>query len=85
MALGVSKVKRHNVTHMPFGSWCPACVEGKARDKHLQKVEGEVEKDVPEIIFHFCFLGSEEEDTVAIQVARDRSRTSPGRAITRSS
>ena len=67
-----SEVERHNVTHMPFRSWCPACVEGKARDKHHQKVEGQVDKEVPEIVFDCCFLGSQGEDTVAIQVTRDR-------------
>ena len=67
-----SEVERHNVTHMPFRSWCLACVEGKARDKHHQKAEGQVGKEVPEIVFDYCFLGSEGEDTVAIQVTRDR-------------
>ena len=46
------------MTHMPFRSWCLACVEGKARDKHHQKVEGQVGKQVPEIVFDCCFLGS---------------------------
>ena len=67
-----AEVERHNVTHMPFRSWCPACVEGKARDKYHQKAEGQVGKEVPEIVFDYCFLGSEGEDTVAIQVTRDR-------------
>ena len=63
-----SEVERHNVTHMPFRSWCPECVEGKARDKHHLKVEGQVDK----MVFDYCFLGSEGGDTVAIQVTRDR-------------
>ena len=44
---------------------CVACVEGKARDKHRQKVKGQVEKVVPEIVFDSCFLGSAGEDIVA--------------------
>ena len=24
------EVDRHNVTRMPFRSWCPACVEGRS-------------------------------------------------------
>ena len=67
-----AEVERHNVTHMPFRSWCPACVEGKARDKHHHKAEAQGEKEVPEIVFDYCFLGSEGEETIAIQVARDR-------------
>ena len=67
-----AEVERHNMTHMPFRSWCPACVEGKARDKHHQKSEDQGEKGIPEIVFDYCFLGSEDEETIAIQVARDR-------------
>ena len=33
-----AEVEKHNATHLPFRSWCPACVEGKARDKpHRQR------------------------------------------------
>ena len=67
-----AEVDRRNVTHMPFRSWCPACVEGKARDKHHHKAEAQGEKEVPEIVFDYCFLGSEGEETIASQVARDR-------------
>ena len=41
-------------------------------DKQNQKAEGQVEKEVPEIVFDHCFFGSEGEDTVAIQVTGDR-------------
>ena len=47
------------MTHMPFTSWCHACVEEKARDKHHRKVEGQVDKEVP-IVFDCCFLGQRE-------------------------
>ena len=67
-----AEVERHNVTHMPFRSWCPSCVEGKARDKHHRTNEEQDQKSVPEIVFDYGFLGSEGEETIAIQVARDR-------------
>ena len=67
-----AEVERHNVTHMPYRSWCPACVEGKARDKHHSLNEEQDQKGVPEIVFDYGFLGSEGEETIAIQVARDR-------------
>ena len=28
------EVEEHMVTHMPFRSWCPHCVRGKAKGKH---------------------------------------------------
>ena len=47
-------------------------MEEKPRDKHHQKVEGKVEKEVPQIVFDCCFSGSEGENTVAIQATRGR-------------
>ena len=67
-----AEVEKHNVTHLPFRSWCPACVEGKARDKHHKKREYQHNKEIPEIVFDYGFMGAEGEETIAIQVAKDR-------------
>ena len=67
-----SEVEHHNVTHLPFRAWCPACVEGKARDRPHKRQEDENEKRLPEVVFDYGFMGTEGEDTIAIQVARDR-------------
>ena len=56
-----AETERHNVTHLPFRSWCPACVEGKARDKLHKKQEEQEAKGVPEILFDYGFLGAEGE------------------------
>ena len=33
-----AEVEQHNVTHLPFRAWCPACVEGKTCDwKHRKQ------------------------------------------------
>lgn len=66
------EVEQHNVTHLPFRAWCPACVEGKARDKPHRKLDDSENKGLPEVVFDYGFLGAEGEDTIAIQVARDR-------------
>ena len=29
-----AEVELHNATHLPFRSWCPSCVSGKAREKY---------------------------------------------------
>ena len=66
-----AEVEAHNVTHMPYRSWCPSCVAGKARDR-MHKKQEDSEKGVPEISFDYAFLAAEGEETIAIQVARDR-------------
>ena len=65
------EIEEHNVCHIPYRSWCPSCVSGKARDKPHRSVEQD-EKILPEVVFDYCFMGVEGEETVAIQVARDR-------------
>ena len=71
-ALAEAEVEQHNVTHLPFRAWCPACVEGKARERPHRKQEDEDEKRLPEVVFDYGFMGAEGEETIAIQVARDR-------------
>ena len=67
-----AEVEKHNITHMPFRSWCPACVEGKARYKPHHTQKDGTEKNIPENVFDYGFLGAEGEDTIAVLVARDR-------------
>ena len=67
------EIEKHNVTHMPYRSWCPVCVEGRARDKHHRRGEEQDDKGIPEIVFDYGFLGAKgDEETMAIQIAKDR-------------
>lgn len=67
------EVEKHNVTHMPFRSWCPACVAGRARDRLHKRMDGDEVKRVPEIVCDYAFLGSAgDEVTILVLVARDR-------------
>ena len=68
-----AEIDAHNVTHLPFRAWCPACVAGKSRDRPHRKAEVDESKGVPQIVFDYCFMAGEgDEETVAIQVAKDR-------------
>ena len=35
------EVEDHNVTHLPFRSWCPRCVSGKAQDRPHKRSENQ--------------------------------------------
>ena len=66
-----TEIEQHNVTHLPFRAWCPSCVEGKARDRPHRRQDVE-EKSLAEVVFDYGFFGAQgEEETVAIQFARD--------------
>ena len=67
-----AEVDKHNLTHMLFRAWCPACVAGKARDRPHRPAD-EDSKGIPQIVFDYMFMGAEgDQETLAIQVARDR-------------
>ena len=68
-----AEIEAHNITHLPYRAWCPACVAGKSRDRLHRKAESDENKGVPQDVFDYCFLGGAgDEETVAIQVAKDR-------------
>ena len=70
----VKELEEHNITHLPFRSWCPHCVAGKAQDRpHKTKKGAQMDKQLPEVVFDYGFFGGkEDEETLAVQVARDR-------------
>ena len=61
------------MTHMPYRSWCPICVEGRARDRPHRHQDGQESKELPEVVFDYGFLGGEgDEETVPVQICKDR-------------
>ena len=72
-APSATEIERHNITHMPFRSWCSACVAGRARDRPHHHGSAPETKGVPEIVFDNAFIGSSDEDeNLAILVVKDR-------------
>ena len=48
----------HNITHMPFRSWCPHCLAGKAKStKHMQGA-GLGVSETPVINADYMFMGN---------------------------
>ena len=48
------EVDDHNVTHLPFRSWCSTCVAARAKNfSHPDRVQEEGSKEVH---FDYCFL-----------------------------
>ena len=51
------EVSEHNLTHLPFRTWCAHCVRGKAKNPpHRRNKEGEGEKRTPVLSSDYCFL-----------------------------
>ena len=43
------ELDRHYTTHMPFRSWCPICVQGKAKENPHYRRTGKSEDDKPTV------------------------------------
>ena len=51
--------RAHEVSHVPYRSWCPACVAGRGRsDRHAVATEAE-EHTKPVVSMDYCYLCSE--------------------------
>ena len=65
------EIKRHNITHLPYRSWCAHCVRGRGvGHPHLSRKAQQV-GDVPTIGADYHYMGVEgEEGTVLMLVIR---------------
>ena len=64
----------HNITPVPYRSWCDHCVKGKAKRASHTKQE-EKERTMPEVHVDYCFMGTNEDDKeklLTILVAKER-------------
>ena len=59
------EVREHYKTHIPFRSWCPHCVRGRAKAGfHMKKGKEDEGTEVPVISFDYMYLkdGEKKED-----------------------
>ena len=60
----------HELTHLPYRSWCAHCVRGKG--KALDHKKQERKHDMKEVHVDYCFMGSaDDEKTRCIVVAKE--------------
>ena len=68
-----AEVAAHELTHLPFRSWCRHCVRGRGTEaphRSTQKPDG----DLPEFSFDFAFPGNEEAGkTLTVLVVKMRT------------
>ena len=56
------EVNAHNVSHLPYRSWCPHCVRGKARRRSHRK-RGRSQRDgIPVISLDYMWLKGKKTD-----------------------
>ena len=64
---------QHELTHLPFRSWCRFCVMGRGRQEgHFRQSKKESSDNMPEISLDYAFPASEGGVGVTMLVARER-------------
>ena len=56
------EILAHNVTHLPYRSWCPHCVRGRGKSAAHARRDKEKETSMPTIAVDYHFLGEKEGD-----------------------
>ena len=70
-----SEVDEHNLTHCPFRSWCPICVEAQGKeDPHYRSTEEDLFNVAPVVSMDYKELSEYNEDKIGITtvVCRDK-------------
>ena len=64
------EIDDHNLTHLPYKSWCAHCIAGKGKVAHHTKQDW---KDgLPELHLDYCFLSTEGSPLATILVAKEK-------------
>ena len=62
------ELHRHNLTHMPYRSWCPHCVRGRGKEMSHRRKKDLEEASVPEYHLDYCFPGDEDGNKLTVLV-----------------
>ena len=66
------EVRQHNLTHVPYRSWCPHCVRGRGKEMDHKRRKGEDEQGIPEYHLDYCFPGDEDGQRLTVLVVVER-------------
>ena len=65
------EIEEHNITHLPYRSWCPHCVAG--RGLSIPHRSSDENKDIPKISIDYFYMGQEDsEDTLPLLAVKTR-------------
>ena len=67
-----AEVEAHNLTHLPFRSWCRHCVRGRGEEEPHRKNAERGDGGVAEIHVDYAFPGSHGQEGLTLLVARER-------------
>ena len=68
------EVREHELTHLPYISWCELCIRGKAQAGMHRSKKTETENQIPTISIDYTFPGIERESDIIAIISRSYVR-----------
>ena len=66
-----AEIIAHNITHLPYRSWCPHCVAARRPNSHHARSKAEDRKASPLLVADYCFMkDNNDDDIVTVLVVR---------------
>ena len=57
-----AQIAAHNITHLPYRSWCPHCVAARRPNSHHRSSSSESQRDAPLLAADYCFVRDSNDD-----------------------
>ena len=68
--------EEHELTHIPYRSWCRHCVRGRGKNEAHRRLDAEASHEASHVSMDYCFMGQDEEKCLPILAMKDhRSKT----------
>ena len=64
------EIDRHNVTHMPYRSWCRHCIMGRGRSAPHKKLDAEKQHVIPTVSHDYGFIGRDDKTAMPMLVGK---------------
>ena len=66
-----AQIAAHNISHLPYRSWCPHCVAARRPNSHHARSSSEDRKSSPLLVADYCFMkDNQDEDITTVLVVR---------------
>ena len=66
-----AQIAAHNITHLPYRSWCPHCVAARRPNTQHRSPSSPAHRAAPLLVADYCFVRDNDDDEcVTILVAR---------------
>ena len=81
-----AQIAAHNITHLPYRSWCPYCVAARRPNTSHGRSGAEDQKSVPMLVADYCFMKDFDDEDALLFWSTDyirRKQSSPLCALPR--